>query len=58
MVDVSKQKTRDLLETLTWEEFELQLNRKFMPHHLVLQDGMELLELIQGENKGSLVTYV
>jgi hypothetical protein len=29
-----------------------------MPHHLVFQDGMELLELIQGDDKGSLVTYV
>jgi hypothetical protein len=29
-----------------------------MLHHLVLQDGMELLELTQGDDKGSLATYV
>jgi hypothetical protein len=53
-----KQETFDLLKTFAWKEFKLQLNRKFMPHHLVLQDGMELLELIQGDDRGSLVTYV
>jgi hypothetical protein len=29
-----------------------------MSHHLVLQDGMEFLEFTQGDNKGSLTTYV
>jgi hypothetical protein len=29
-----------------------------MPHHLVLWDGMELLELTQGNNKSFLATYV
>jgi hypothetical protein len=30
----------------------------FTPHHLVLWDGMELLELTQGDDKGSLAAYV
>ncbi len=29
-----------------------------MPHHLVLQDDIELLELTQGDDKGLLVVYV
>jgi len=29
-----------------------------MPHHLVLKDKMELLELAQGDGVGSLVSYV
>lgn len=29
-----------------------------MPHHLVLKDKMELLELAQGDGAGSLVSYV
>jgi hypothetical protein len=29
-----------------------------MPHHLVLQNGMELLEFTQGDDRGSLVVYV
>ncbi len=29
-----------------------------MLHHLVLRDGLELLELTQGNNKGFLATYV
>ncbi len=40
-----KQKTLDLLETFTWEEFKLQLDERFTLHHLVFQDSMELLEL-------------
>jgi len=36
----------------------LQLNERFMPHHLVLKDKMELLELAQGDGVGSLVSYV
>jgi hypothetical protein len=40
-----KQKTPNMLNVLTWEEFKLQLNEKFMPYHLVLKDGMELLDL-------------
>ncbi len=39
--------------TLTWEEFKLRLDKRFMPHHLVLQDGMEFLEFTQGDNGGS-----
>jgi hypothetical protein len=37
-----KQETPNLLETLTWEEFKLQLNKTFMPHDLVLSrwDGI------------------
>jgi hypothetical protein len=29
-----------------------------MPHHLVLKDGMELLDLTQGDGVGSLAHYV
>jgi hypothetical protein len=29
-----------------------------MPHHLVLWDGMDLLEFNQGNNKGFFTTYV
>jgi len=29
-----------------------------MSHHLVLQDGMKLLELTQGDNRGLLAAYV
>jgi hypothetical protein len=29
-----------------------------MPHHLVFEDGMELLELTQGDDGGLLATYV
>jgi hypothetical protein len=47
-----------LLEVLTWEEFKLQLNERFMPHHLVLKNMMELLELAQGDGTGSLAHYV
>jgi hypothetical protein len=53
-----KQKTPNLFETFTWEEFKLWLDGRFMSHHLVLQDGMEFLEFTQGDNKGSLTTYV
>jgi len=31
-----KQETFDLLETFTKEEFKLQLDERFMSHHLVL----------------------
>jgi hypothetical protein len=47
-----------LLEVLTWEEFKLQLNEKFMSHHLVLKYMMELLELAQRDGVGSLAHYV
>jgi hypothetical protein len=57
-VDVQKQETPNLLETLTWEEFKLQLDKRFTSHHLVLLDGMKLLETTQGDNKGSLVAYI
>ncbi|CAM6014561.1 unnamed protein product [Sphagnum balticum] len=53
-----KQKTLDLFETLIQEEFKLWLDGRFMLHHLVHRDGMEFLELTQGDNKGSLTTYV
>jgi hypothetical protein len=58
VVDVHKQKAPNLLETLTWEEFKLQLDRRFTSYHLVLWDGMKLLEPTQGDNKGSLAAYV
>jgi hypothetical protein len=41
-----------------WEEFKLWLNKRFTLHHLVLRDGMEVLELTQEDNRGSLVTYI
>jgi hypothetical protein len=34
------------------------MDKRFMPHHLVFQDGMELLELTQGDDIGSLAAYV
>jgi hypothetical protein len=34
------------------------LDKRFTSHHLVLWDGMELLELTQGDDKGSLVAYI
>jgi hypothetical protein len=53
-----KQETPNFLETFTWEEFKLRLDIRFTPHHLVLQDGMELLEFTQWDERGSLATYV
>ncbi len=47
-----------MLEILPWEEFKLCLNERLMPHHLVLKEGMELLELAQGDKKNSLAHYV
>jgi hypothetical protein len=43
---------------LTWEQFKSWLNERFTPHHQVFKDGMELLELQQGERPNSLVKYV
>jgi hypothetical protein len=57
-VDVQKQETPNLFETLTWEEFKLQLDRRFTSYHLVFWDGMKVLEPTQGDNKGSLAAYV
>jgi len=31
---------------------------RFTPHHFVLQNGMEFLELTQGDDRGSLAVYV
>jgi hypothetical protein len=53
-----KHETPNLLENLTFEEFKLQLDGKFMLNYLVFQDEMELLEVTQGNNKGFLATYV
>ncbi len=53
-----KQETLDLLETLAWEGFKLWLDKRFTLHHLVLWDGMELLEFTRGDNRGYLATYV
>jgi hypothetical protein len=47
-----KQEMFNFRETFTWEEFKLQLDRRFMPHDLVLWDGMELLEFTQWDNRG------
>jgi hypothetical protein len=58
MVNVLEQETFDLLHTFTREKFKLRLDKRFMSHHLVFQDGMELLELTQGDNKGLLAPYV
>jgi hypothetical protein len=33
-----KQKTPNLLQSLTWEEFKLQFNERFTQHHLVCKD--------------------
>jgi hypothetical protein len=53
-----KHETLNLFEVITWEEFKLWLIEKSMPHHLVLKDKMELLELAQGDGVGSLACYV
>lgn len=53
-----KHETLDLLKTFTWEEFKLQLDERFMSHRLVLWDGIELLELTQGDDNGLLATYI
>jgi hypothetical protein len=53
-----KLKTPNLLEILPWEEFKLCLNERFTPHHPVLKEGMELLELAQGDGTNSLAHYV
>jgi hypothetical protein len=55
---VQKQETPNLLKIFTWKEFKLLLNETFMPHHLVLKDGMEFLEIIQGDGMGSFAHYV
>jgi hypothetical protein len=52
-----KQETFDLLKSFTWE-FKLRFNERFMPHHLVFKDGMELLEFAQRDGIGSLACYV
>jgi hypothetical protein len=52
------EKHLNLLETLTWKEFKLWLDGRFTPHHLVFQNGMEVLEFTQGDNIGFLATYV
>jgi hypothetical protein len=53
-----KQETSDLLETIIREEFKLWLDKRFTSHHFMFQDGMELLELTEGDDKSSLVAYV
>jgi hypothetical protein len=53
-----KHETPNLLETFTWEEFKLWLDERFMPRHLVLWNGIKLLEPTQGDDKGSLVAYI
>jgi hypothetical protein len=53
-----KQETPNMLNIFTWEEFKLWLNEKFMPHHLVFKDGMELLDFTQGNGVGSFAHYV
>jgi hypothetical protein len=53
-----KQETLDLFKTFTWEEFKLRLDGRFMLHHLLLENGMELLEFTQWDNKGSLAAYI
>jgi hypothetical protein len=53
-----KQKTSNLLETLMWEEFKSRLDGRLTLHHHMLWDGMELLELTQGDNMGLLATFV
>jgi hypothetical protein len=55
LVDGSKTK---MLEILPWEEFKLCLNERFTPHHPMLKEGMELLELAQGDKTNSLAHYV
>jgi hypothetical protein len=53
-----KQEIFNLFEVIAWEEFKLWLIEWCMPHHLVFKDGMEFLELTQGDGVGSLACYV
>jgi hypothetical protein len=53
-----KQETPNLIKTFIWEEFKLQLDKRCTPHHLVLQNGTELLKPTQGDDKGSFATYI
>ncbi len=46
------------MEFLTWEDFKLWLNERFMLHNLVFKDGMEFLKLAQGDMVGYLVSHV
>jgi hypothetical protein len=55
---VQKQKKPKLLETFLSKEFNLCPNERFMSHHLVLKEGMELLELAQGDETNPLAHYV
>jgi hypothetical protein len=43
---------------LTWAQFKLQLNERFMLHHQVLKDNVEFLELQQSKGHTSLAKYV
>jgi hypothetical protein len=54
----SKQETFNLLTILTWEEFKLCLDERFMAHHLMLKNRMVSLELTQGDGVKFLVHYV
>ncbi len=55
---LQKEETSNLFKMLTWGDFKLWLDGKFIPHHLVLRNGMEFLELTQGEDRGLLLAYV
>lgn len=58
VVDVPKQEKLNFFEIFKWEKFKLQLDIRFMPHHMLLRDEMELLEFTQWDNMGLLATYV
>jgi len=53
-----KQEKPNFFEIFKWEKFKLQLDIRFMPHHMLLRDEMELLEFTQWDNMGLLATYV
>jgi hypothetical protein len=53
-----KQKTPNLLEIFLSKEFNLCLNERFMSHNIMLKEGIELLELAQGDETNSLAHYV
>ncbi|CAM6030436.1 unnamed protein product [Sphagnum balticum] len=50
--------TRSEGSTKATIKFKLRLDGRFTLHHLVPRDGMELLEFNQGDDRGSLATYI
>jgi hypothetical protein len=59
LVDGSKTRNTQLTKNLHLEGIQVIVEYEtFMPHHLVLKDGMEFLEITQGDGMGSFAHYV